>query len=110
VRITGNRVVNVAHDRAVDFGMGIWLTDVYGLADVVNNEVRRAFELPDERDASPWSALTIFRVFGNANIRGNLFKSFGASSTVFVLGSLSCLFCDNQCFLDTRMTGGSRRL
>ena len=100
LRVTGNRIVNVAENRVVKSGVGIFLTDVVGLADVVNNEVRRALDLPTPPDASPWSALAIGRVFGNANIRGNLFQSFGASSTVVVFGSLSCLFCENQCFLD----------
>ncbi|MBZ5621698.1 MAG: right-handed parallel beta-helix repeat-containing protein [Acidobacteriia bacterium] len=101
VRIGGNRVVDVGPPTAVTFGTGIAVIAVVGRLDIIDNEVRRASIPPLNSDPSAWSALLIDLVFGDANIRGNLLESFGSSPTAFVIIVIrSCLFCDNQCFLD----------
>src|SRR5262249_39364435 len=54
---------------------------------------------------SVWAALSINLLFGDANIRGNQFESFGSVPTVLVdTVTQSCLFCENQCFLENPNT------
>lgn len=101
LRIAGNRVVDVGPSTPIPGGLGIVVSEIVGRVDIVDNEVRRASIPPSKGDSSQWYALGIGVVFGDANIRGNRFESFGSTQTVLVLiATRSCLFSDNQCFLD----------
>ncbi len=99
LRIAGNRIINVAPMGPVTRGSGILLAAVTGRADVIDNEVRRTTTPPGVQDSSPWTALEIDSV-DDVSIRGNLLESFGSTPTVVIVATASCLFCDNQCFLD----------
>jgi hypothetical protein len=74
--------------------------------DIADNEVRRAGLPPSNGDSSPWFAVWILIAFGNVAIRGNILESFGGAPTVFLGFALSCVFTDNQCFLDNVKTLG----
>jgi hypothetical protein len=101
VRIAGNRIVDIGPPGAVNFSAGIALLAIVGRVDIVDNEVRRASVPPaSNTDASPWSALLIGVVIGDVNVRGNLLESFGSLPTAMLLLARSCIFSDNQCFLD----------
>jgi hypothetical protein len=99
LRVAGNRVIDVAPLSPVTFGGGIRMDAVTGRADVVDNEVRRASTPPLNADPSPFGALSII-VVGDANIRGNTFEAFGDGPIILVQQARSCLFCNNECFLD----------
>jgi hypothetical protein len=104
LRIAGNRIVNVGPITPITLGGGILVLAVAGRADVIDNEVRRAVTPPLNGDASPWGALLIVNVAGDANIRGNLLESFGTGPTTLVVLAKTCLFSDNQCYLDNPNT------
>jgi hypothetical protein len=97
--IAENRVVDIGPVTPVMLGGAILVPAVLGRADISGNEGRRASAAPLNGDTSFWGALLIV-VAGDTNIRGNQLESFGSSPTVLVVIARSCLFCDNQCFLD----------
>jgi hypothetical protein len=105
VRIAGNRVVDVGPaSPPVVLGSGILMIAVVGRVDVVDNEVRRASIPPLNGDPSVWFALLIGTVFGDASIRGNLLESFGSTPAALIGTARTCIFSDNQCFLDNPIT------
>jgi len=111
VRIAGNRIVDIGPPNAVNFSGGIILPATIGRADMVDNEVRRASIPPaNSTDPSPWSALLMGYVIGDVNVRGNQLESFGGISTAMLLFARSCVFSDNQCFLDNSAAAPLTRL
>jgi hypothetical protein len=100
LRVAGNRVVDIGPVTPVLLGGAIVVVAVVGRADISGNEGRRASAPPLNGDASFWGALLLLIVAGDANVRGNQFESFGSSPAVLVGLARSCVFCDNQCFLD----------
>jgi hypothetical protein len=99
-RAAGNRIVDVGPPSKVGPSMGIGVFEAIGRVDIADNEVRRAGVPPSNGEPSPWSAVWIFVAIGNVAIRGNILESFGAVPTAFLVFPFSCLFIDNQCFLD----------
>jgi hypothetical protein len=100
-RITGNRIADIAPAVL----RGIYAGVLNGL-DVADNVVRRASTVPPQPDQSTWLAM---QVFGDTlNVRGNLLESFGGivgsqppqPSTATIAALQSCIFSNNQCFLD----------
>src|SRR5579859_89515 len=101
VRIAGNRIVDIGPPNAVNFSAGIFLPATIGRLDLVDNEVRRASIPPaNSTDPSPWGALFLGYVVGDVSSRGNLLESFGSIPSAQLLFARSCIFSDNQCFLD----------
>jgi len=105
VRIAGNRIVDIGPVGAVNLSAGVFLPATIGRLDLVNNEVRRA-SVPPANNSNPslWSALLLGYVVGDVNARGNLLDSFGSIPTALLLFARSCIFSDNQCFLDNSAT------
>jgi len=100
VRLTGNRIVDVGPQSAVGLSGGVLVGVVVGRLQIVNNEVRRASVPAKTGDMSPWGALFLGLVFGDASVRGNLIEAFGRIPAALLLGSNSCIFTENQCFVD----------
>jgi hypothetical protein len=105
-RAAGNRIFDVGPPSTVGPSAGIVVAQAIGRVDIVDNEVRRAGVPSSSMDTSIWSAVFIWVTFGNVAIRGNILESFGVYPTVFVGFALSCVFTDNQCFLDN-VTGAN---
>ena len=99
ILVSGNRVLDVGPAGPVTLGGGVLVVVAAGRLEVVNNEVRRAVTPPASGDASPFGALLVAYAV-DANIRGNVLESFGNLPAVLVAGARSCVFSDNQCFLD----------
>ena len=111
VRIAGNRIVDIGPHGVVDFSAGIFVGIIVGRVDIVDNEVRRASILPaNSTDTSQWITLLIGVVVGDVNVRGNLLESFGSIPTVALLFARSCIFSNNQCFLDNPASAQLPRL
>jgi hypothetical protein len=111
VRIEGNRIVDIGPPGAVTLSAGILLLVLTGRVDISDNEVRRASVTPsNSADASPSGALLVGLVGGDVNIRGNLLESFGSLSTVVLLLARSCIFANNQCFLDNAAASNLTKL
>jgi hypothetical protein len=98
-RVEGNRILDIGPPSLVTGSWGINIRSYFGRAHVLNNEVRRASVPPTTLDTSRWRALDLLAL-GDVNVRGNLLESFGIVSTVRLLATNSCIFGENQCFLD----------
>jgi len=101
LRISGNRIADIGPSLSLSFG--ILSQAVLGRGEVAGNEVRRTTILPAQPDTSPWMAMEL--IGDNVNVRGNLFESFGGDlqtpiPTTIVVTLESCIFGENQCFLD----------
>jgi hypothetical protein len=101
-RAAGNRIFDVGPVTTVGSSAGISVLYAVGRVDIVDNEVRRASVPPFNGDSSSWWAIFIWSVAGNVAIRGNILESFGTQPTVLVVVAISCVFTDNQCFLDNQ--------
>lgn len=110
-RAAGNRIVDVGPPSNVQPSVGISVFGAIGRVDISDNEVRRAKDPPSSKDTSQFWAVLIGAVVGDLAIRGNILESFGSEPTVSVVsvvgsvGSVvasgpSCVFTDNQCFLE----------
>jgi hypothetical protein len=100
VHIAGNRIIDIDPAGQAQEGGGIVAGITLGRLDIIDNEVRRATVPPAKPITSEWSALVLFGVLGATNIRGNVLESFGSTPTVLLGLAPSCIFTDNQCFLD----------
>jgi hypothetical protein len=110
VRIGGNRVIDIGPQGAVNVSAGVFPFAILGRLDIVDNEIRRA-SLPSlNGDASQWSALLIGLVLGFINVRGNMLESFGSEATVLLALAGSCIFTENQVFLDNPVAPTSTTL
>jgi hypothetical protein len=98
-RAAGNRIFDVGPVTTVGNSAGIAVVFAVGLVDIVDNEVRRASVAPFNGDSSAWWAIFIWSVSSSVAVRGNILESFGAQ-TAFLGFAPSCVFTDNQCFLD----------
>lgn len=100
-RLAGNRIVDIGPPGAISGQAGIILLAAIGRVDIVDNEVRRA-SIPPANSTDTWqcSALFIGIVLGQANVCGNLLESFGSLPTAMLFSAPSCIFSNNQCFLD----------
>ena len=108
VRIAGNRIVDIGPQGGVDFSAGIFVGIIVERVDIVDNEVRRARIPPVKKtDYSTWITLLLCVVGGDVNVRGNLLESYGSLlPTVALLFAQSCIFSNNQCFLDNPASAG----
>jgi len=102
LRISGNRIADIGPTAGSSFG--ILGQAILGRTDVAGNEVRRTTILPAQPDTTPWVAMELLG--DNVNVRGNLFESFGGDlqtpiPTATVVTLESCIFGENQCFLDS---------
>ena len=110
VRIAGNRVLDIGPQGPVNVSVGIFPFAVLGRLAVNDNEVRRASVPQMNGDTSQWAALLIGVVLGDITIRGNLLEAFGSMAAVTVLISRSCIFANNQVFLDNPVAPSSSTL
>lgn len=107
-RAAGNRIIDVGPPSTVGLSAGIVVLAAIGRVDIADNEVRRAGIAPPAGDPSNsgWSAVAVGVAVGNVAIRGNMLESFGSTPTVVLASALSCVFTDNQCFLDNVIQPG----
>jgi hypothetical protein len=107
-RAAGNRIIDVGPPSTVGLSAGIVVLAAIGRVDIADNEVRRAGMAPPGGDPSNsgWSAVAVGVAVGNVAIRGNMLESFGSTPTVVLASALSCVFTDNQCFLDNVIQQG----
>lgn len=115
VRIAGNRIQNVGPAGLKIASGGVVLVFVTGRVDIADNEIRRAVVPPADGDTSDWAALTLAACINDVSVRGNLLESFGVGFTALIgspkvqnLNPTSCIFSENQCYLDNPSGTASR--
>jgi hypothetical protein len=99
-RIAGNQITDIGPTTSTS--MGIYAPAAFGRLDVADNDVRRAATPPAKPDETIWFALNA--VCETITVQGNLLESFGGNTdlpgAVLINASQSCIFSNNQCFLD----------
>jgi hypothetical protein len=115
LRVAGNRIQNIGPTGLKQSSGGVVLVFLTGRVDIADNEIRRAIVPPANGDASDWNSLVLEACINDVSVRGNLLESFGVGLAALIgspkvqkLNPASCIFTENQCFLDNPSGAASR--